>query len=266
MHGQISRRVKMPLSHVLVASSLITMQAYTVNAFRMPGWYHEEQGSDGPNSGGGSDNSGPQSLSDMSSSSSQSGFAGFDVERASYLRTVHGILALVAFVALFPLGAVLMRLVPGRMSIWFHAVTQLAALALFIASIGLGAYIVNLVQDGGFPLLDDDLVVAHVGIGSALGVVFILMPIMGYLHHRYFKKVGRRTGWSYLHLAGGRVGITLGIINGGIGLAIAGGRYQVQSCIWHRGPASFGSRGWPQRPSARRDATAEGSALAMSQS
>lgn len=121
----------------------------------MPGWYHEEQGSDGPNSGGGSDNSGPQSLSDMSSSSSQSGFAGFDVERASYLRTVHGILALVAFVALFPLGAVLMRLVPGRMSIWFHAVTQLAALALFIASIGLGAYIVNLVQDGGFPLVSE---------------------------------------------------------------------------------------------------------------
>jgi low temperature requirement protein LtrA len=36
-----------------------------------------------------------------------------------------------------------------------------------------------------------------------------------------YKKVQKRQMWSYLHLTIGRVGITLGIINGGLGLHIA---------------------------------------------
>lgn len=49
------------------------------------------------------------------------------------------------------------------------------------------------------------------------------MPIFGWLHHKLFKKYGRRTFWSYTHLWLGRLLITLGIINGGLGLMLAGG-------------------------------------------
>jgi len=41
------------------------------------------------------------------------------------------------------------------------------------------------------------------------------------MHHIYFKRVGRRTFWSQAHIWLGRAGITLGIINGGLGLELA---------------------------------------------
>lgn len=46
-------------------------------------------------------------------------------------------------------------------------------------------------------------------------------PILGFVHHLQFKKTGVRSAWSYVHLWVGRVCITLGIINGGLGLMLA---------------------------------------------
>lgn len=48
------------------------------------------------------------------------------------------------------------------------------------------------------------------------------MPIFGWLHHQLFKRYGHRTFWSYIHIWLGRLLITLGIINGGLGLKLAG--------------------------------------------
>lgn len=44
---------------------------------------------------------------------------------------------------------------------------------------------------------------------------------MGYIHHLKFKKHHRRTLWSFGHLWLGRIAITLGMINGGLGLLLA---------------------------------------------
>jgi len=55
-------------------------------------------------------------------------------------------------------------------------------------------------------------------------VLFVLLafqPILGFLHHMLFKKYKRRTFWSYGHLWLGRIIITLGIINGGLGFLLA---------------------------------------------
>lgn len=41
------------------------------------------------------------------------------------------------------------------------------------------------------------------------------------MHHSNYKKLGRRTIWSHLHLWNGRTMIALGIINGGLGLLVA---------------------------------------------
>ena len=61
----------------------------------------------------------------------------------------------------------------------------------------------------------------HPIIGLVLLALLVVQPVVGFVHHRAYKKVQKRQVWSYLHLAIGRVGITLGIINGGLGLYIS---------------------------------------------
>lgn len=62
---------------------------------------------------------------------------------------------------------------------------------------------------------------AHPIIGIVLFVVLFFQPILGFLHHFMFKKHSRRVVWSYGHIWLGRIIITLGIINGGLGLKYA---------------------------------------------
>jgi hypothetical protein len=47
------------------------------------------------------------------------------------------------------------------------------------------------------------------------------MPALGIVHHLGFKKSGRRSIMSHIHIWLGRCLITLGIINGGLGLQLA---------------------------------------------
>jgi hypothetical protein len=70
----------------------------------------------------------------------------FDVDKATNYRTVHGILAAMAFVILFPVGAMTMRLVPGRAALWLHAITQVVSYIIFIAAVGLGIWLVQEVR------------------------------------------------------------------------------------------------------------------------
>jgi hypothetical protein len=52
-------------------------------------------------------------------------------------------------------------------------------------------------------------------------VVLLLQPFLGVLHHMLYKKYNSRTMWSYAHIWLGRGAITLGMINGGLGLQLA---------------------------------------------
>ncbi|KAH6842682.1 hypothetical protein B0I37DRAFT_382552, partial [Chaetomium sp. MPI-CAGE-AT-0009] len=61
----------------------------------------------------------------------------------------------------------------------------------------------------------------HYIIGLVVMACLILQPAFGLLHHERFKLVKRRQFWSYVHLLNGRVVITLGIVNGALGLWIA---------------------------------------------
>jgi hypothetical protein len=62
----------------------------------------------------------------------------------------------------------------------------------------------------------------HPIIGIVVFIALFFQPLLGFIHHAKFKKLGRRQIWSYLHLFNGRIMITLGIINGGLGLYLAG--------------------------------------------
>jgi hypothetical protein len=54
-----------------------------------------------------------------------------------------------------------------------------------------------------------------------LGALFF-QPVLGWVHHARFKRLKRRTAWSHTHLWLGRIVVTLGMINGGLGLQLAG--------------------------------------------
>ena len=61
----------------------------------------------------------------------------------------------------------------------------------------------------------------HPIIGIVVFAFIALQPFLGVLHHIFFKKYSRRTVWSYAHIWVGRIFVTLGIINGGLGLMLA---------------------------------------------
>jgi hypothetical protein len=55
----------------------------------------------------------------------------------------HGILAALAFVVLFPSGAIAVRLASFRLVVWFHAGFQMFAYVVYIAAFGLGVTMAN---------------------------------------------------------------------------------------------------------------------------
>jgi hypothetical protein len=126
----------------------------------------------------------------------------------------HGVLAALAFVIFFPMGSILIRLAsfPG---LWIvHGIFQIFAYLIYTAAFGLGVYFVN---SAPINLLDH----YHPIIGIVVFVLLFFQPILGLVHHFQFKKYHRRTIWSHGHLWLGRIVITLGIINGGLGLLFA---------------------------------------------
>ncbi|KAK5731924.1 hypothetical protein LTR17_010999 [Elasticomyces elasticus] len=128
------------------------------------------------------------------------------------MQTAHAICASLAFVGLFPIGAIIIRVAGFKNLVWVHVATQTIALAVFVAAVGLGLYIAT---------SGNQLNQAHPIIGLVLFVVLFFQPIFGWMHHRLFKKHGGRTAWSYTHLTVGRGAILLGMINGGLGLQLA---------------------------------------------
>ncbi|KAH7548655.1 integral membrane protein [Bipolaris maydis] len=124
----------------------------------------------------------------------------------------HGVLSSLAFVIFFPTGAIAIRLVSMTGMVWIHGAFQVFGYMTYIAGAGLGIHLASgFNQTGAY----------HAIIGMILLAVVFFMPILGYMHHLFFKKVQSRTIWSHAHIWIGRIFITLGILNGGFGLKLA---------------------------------------------
>lgn len=126
--------------------------------------------------------------------------------------TAHAIMATVAFGFVFPTGGILIRLASFRKLWLIHGLVQLTAYFLWIAAFALGVYMASHAR-----MLNN----AHPIIGIVVFLLIILQPILGFVHHLAFKKYSRRTVWSHAHIWLGRIAITLGIINGGLGLQLS---------------------------------------------
>jgi hypothetical protein len=68
-------------------------------------------------------------------------------------RTAHAVLASVAFVFFFPMGAMAVRILPGRLAIIIHALAQVFAYILFTAAVGLGLWMAITIRFNGFNLV-----------------------------------------------------------------------------------------------------------------
>jgi hypothetical protein len=163
--------------------------------------------------GGSSANPFTLAATTTNSSSSSNAWQQMSTQSQNRFAQAHGALAGIAFVAIFPIGAILVRLASFSGLAWIHGGLQIFGYVLFIAAAGIGIYMAN---------ASDRLDEAHVGIGLLLLVVLFFMPIVGTIHHKVYKKVQKRTLWSYGHMFTGRIGIILGIANGGSGLQLAG--------------------------------------------
>ncbi|KAI8939681.1 hypothetical protein NX059_003439 [Plenodomus lindquistii] len=143
--------------------------------------------------------------------SSTAGGGGSGVNTATMI-WCHGIFASVAFVLLFPLGGILIRVgnFPGL--IWVHAGLQMFAWVVFATSFGLGLY---------YGIIDEYMSEDHIIIGLVVVALMTFQPLLGWLHHLRFLRTGARSIFSHGHIWIGRSAIILGIVNGGLGIKLS---------------------------------------------
>ncbi|CAL8583857.1 microtubule integrity protein mal3 [Xanthoria parietina] len=129
---------------------------------------------------------------------------------------IHATLMGLVFVLLLPLGVFLIRLLPSKHKVRYHASLQLLSAALALAAFGLGAWMATVsgawTASNGHPIL-----------GTIIIALLFVQPVLGYVHHRLYimhRKDGR-TAWGVAHVWYGRLLIVLAVINGGLGLQLS---------------------------------------------
>ncbi|KAF3061898.1 integral membrane protein [Daldinia childiae] len=138
------------------------------------------------------------------------------VDRGSFadprmLILCHGIIMTVVMIVLYPLGSALMPLF-GKWVI--HAVWQLFAFIIMWGGFGLGIVALQRIQ------LDFNS--THTILGTVVVGLLGFQPILGWFHHKHFMRHQHRGLVSHAHIWYGRALIITGIVNGGLGLKLAG--------------------------------------------
>ncbi|KAK7719730.1 hypothetical protein SLS64_001910 [Diaporthe eres] len=123
----------------------------------------------------------------------------------------HGLGMAIAFAVLYPLGSAVMPLF-GK---WYiHSAWQMVSWLLMWACFGLGVY--------GAQQRNMLFTNSHVQLGTVVVCVLAIQPALGFIHHSQFAKTGSRGIFSHAHIWWGRIWLVLGVINGGLGLQLAG--------------------------------------------
>jgi len=105
-----------------------------------------------------------------------------------------------------------MRLLSFKGLVWVHAGFMMFTYAMALAVLGMGVWIAHTLHK---------LDTAHAIIGIVVIGCLLLQPITGLLHHIWYKSKGRPNAATYPHIWWGRAVVTLGAINGGLGLQLA---------------------------------------------
>jgi hypothetical protein len=125
----------------------------------------------------------------------------------------HAVVAAVAFVLFFPMGAMIIRLLSFKGVVWLHAGWMITTYVIVLGAMGMGVWIAVMTQQ---------LDTYHSIIGLIVVGALLLQPVSGITHHLLYKKTGGANVATYPHIWWGRAIVTLGIINGGLGLRLSG--------------------------------------------
>lgn len=131
---------------------------------------------------------------------------------SNIIAQTHGSLGFLAFAIFFPLGVIVLRIFSFRGLLWVHVAIQMLAYAVALAVLGTGAYLAT---------TQKTLLAAHPIIGFVVIGLLFLQPGLGFAHHIMYKRTGGSSVFTLPHIFWGRLWITVGIINGGLGLRMS---------------------------------------------
>ncbi|VUC20328.1 unnamed protein product [Clonostachys rosea] len=129
----------------------------------------------------------------------------------SNLILAHGVILTVVFIALYPLGSLLM---PWLGKWYIHGAWQMVGFLAMWAGFGIG-YVVSSDLDIFFDQ-------THTRLGVFVIALLGMQPILGLLHHMQYLRQGRRGAFGHVHIWYGRALIIMGMVNGGLGLQLTG--------------------------------------------
>lgn len=131
-----------------------------------------------------------------------------------WLGVAHGVIAVFAYVFLFPLGAALLRL-SSKVPVRLHYICQTIAGILVLIGFGLGIAAAREYNRSR------DYNTAHEIIGLILISFSVIQYTGGAVHHIIVKKTGYKSPIGKIHMYLGFCIIILAMINGGLGLRLA---------------------------------------------
>lgn len=129
------------------------------------------------------------------------------------VRYAHATMLSIAFVIFFPLGAIGLHVLRMKNLVWYHAGWMVFLFMMVLAGLGMGVWMA---------VVSDQLDRTHSVIGIVVVACLFVQPFTGLAHHIWYKSRGRPNAATYPHIWWGRAIITLGIINGGLGLQLSG--------------------------------------------
>ncbi|EME88381.1 uncharacterized protein MYCFIDRAFT_86102 [Pseudocercospora fijiensis CIRAD86] len=132
---------------------------------------------------------------------------------SEWAQTAHAVFMCLAFLLVFPLGAICLRLVRRAM---VHAIVQVFGLGLVLIGFGLGIYASKLYNKS------KSFASAHQIIGLLVFAALFLQVGLGLSHHLLYMRTGSPTILGKIHRFLGISILVLGIVNGGLGLDFAG--------------------------------------------
>lgn len=109
-------------------------------------------------------------------------------------------MASVAFVILFPVGAIALRLFSGRSVVWVHAGYMLFVYAVVFAALAMGIWMAVKGSMVG---------TTHAVVGLVVWGSLMLQPLTGWLHHVMYGRRGRPDLAEALHVWWGRAVIVV---------------------------------------------------------
>ncbi|KAM3417368.1 hypothetical protein BST61_g5618 [Cercospora zeina] len=137
-----------------------------------------------------------------------------DLTKIKHVMTAHGVVASLAWAVVMPLGAIVIRRVPSSKAWLIHAGIMIWGLIMFTSAFGMGIWDVAQWKA-------DINHFMHTIIGTSVFAFAWLQPFLGLAHHFIWAKTQKRTLISGLHVYFGRLLISVGMVNGAIGLALA---------------------------------------------